>query len=71
MIYKLMITCGVPQGSVLGPTFFILYINDICQISKLLSLVHFADDINVFCSGQNMFWNSNNNVQGQEPSFTS
>ena len=48
------IACGVPQGSVLGPKFFILYINDICQVSKLLSMVLFDDDTNIFCSGKNL-----------------
>ena len=41
----------MPQGSILGPKLFILYVNDICNISKMLKFVLFADDTNIFCSG--------------------
>ena len=42
------IDCGVPQGSVLGPLFFLLYVNDMGNACKELELVLFADDTNIF-----------------------
>ena len=45
------VLCGVPQGSILGPTLFILYINDMCNVSTLLKPILFADDTNLFYSG--------------------
>ena len=47
---EVMIKSGVPQGLVLGPILFLLYVNDIQYCSELISIVLFADDTNTLYS---------------------
>lgn len=44
---------GVPQGSVLGPTLFLIYINDLENIIKDGNLILFADDTTYFSTNKN------------------
>ena len=50
----LTILCGFHQGSILGPLLFLIYINDIVNISELIKFIIFADDTNLFFKHKNL-----------------
>ena len=58
-------TGALPQGSVLGPLIFLLYVNDMPKCSSILEFHLFADDTNLFLNDHSILINLKTNLNAE------
>ena len=62
MSTELPISTGVPQGSVLGPLLFLIYVNNLPMVRNIFTMLIYADDTTLYC-------NVNNDVNNDLPNY--
>ena len=61
----MIIKTGVPQGSILGPLLFVIYVNDISLASKIFTAIIYADDTSLSSTLNTFRCNTNVNINNE------